>query len=85
MNICFICYCYQGSEAPLNYEHHEYFEEMVGYVSGNNGARDYIEKNNTTNNRNAIRTSSPHKIAVMDNIRERAIVLVRGFLDFGFL
>jgi hypothetical protein len=69
----------------LSHERRECFEEIVGYVSGNNGARDYIEKNNTTNNRNAIRTSSSYKTAETDNIRERAIVLVRGFLDFGFL
>ena len=57
---------------------------MIGYVSSNNGARDYIEKNNITNNRNTIRTSSPHKTAVTDSIRERAIVWLKVFwiLDF---
>ena len=44
-----------------------------------------ITLHHTTNNINTIKISSPYKMAEIDNIRERVIVLVRDFLDFRFL
>ena len=83
MNVYFICYCYQSSEVPLNYERRECFEEMVGYVSSNNGVSDYNDKNNITN-----KTPSEHqalKKQLYKQYKREGNSLVRGFLDFGFL
>ena len=82
MNICFIYYCYQGSEALLNYKCRECFEEMVGYVSSNNRVRDYNEKNNITN-----KMPSEHQALTKQLYKQHKREgnnLVRGFLE-GFL
>ena len=72
-----------GSEAPLNYKCREYFEEIVGYMSSNNGARDYNEKNNITN-----KIPSEHQALTKQLYKQHkreGNSLVRDFLDFGFL
>ena len=82
MNVYFIYYYYQGSEAPLNYEYRECFEEIVGYMSSNNGARDYNKKNNITK-----KTPLEHQALTKQlykQYKREGNSLIRGFLDFGF-
>ena len=76
MLILFVFVISLVNTALLSHECHESFKEMVGYMSGRNGVIILIlhQNNNTTNNRNTINISSPQKTAIMNNIRERAIV-----------